>query len=310
MERFSADAIVPRYEAHYERIIEASTVKALAERAGAAAAAAARSHMTVWDAMVLGLVEGITEYLPISSTGHLILTRACWAWTRPASLKAAVDAFNIVIQGGAILAVLGLYWPRVLSMIRGLLGRDPAGLRLLGSCVLAFLPAALLGPFLDDPIDAYLFNPPAVITALAFWGVVMIFVGRWQTPALRRSRHHGTGGGAPADDAGRRYVDIAELTWKAALFIGAMQCLAMWPGTSRSMITIVAGMVVGMRPRESAEFSFLLALPTLGGACVFKIAQGRAWAAGRRRWPSSASCPWRWASSWPRWRRRSPCGGS
>jgi undecaprenyl-diphosphatase len=152
-------------------------------------------------------------------------------------------------------------------MIRGLLGRDPAGRRLLGLLVLAFLPAALLGPFLDDPIDAWLFNPPAVITALALWGVVMIFVGRWQK---RRFGDAMDGGGA-AHQA--RYIEIEELGWKAALFIGALQCLAMWPGTSRSMITIVAGMAVGMRPRESAEFSFLLALPTLGGACAFKIAK-------------------------------------
>jgi len=230
--------------------------------------------MSVWDAMILGIVEGITEYLPISSTGHLILTQSLLGLDSPASLKRAVDAFNIVIQGGAILAVLGLYWPRVMSMIRGVAGRDLAGRRLLGLLLLAFLPAALLGPFLDDPVDTYLFNPPAVIAALAFWGVVMIFVGRWQTRRFGALAASGAGGGAPADDdGGKGYVDVTGLTWKAALFIGAMQCLAMWPGTSRSMITIVAGMLVGMRPRESAEFSFLLALPTLGGACVFKVAK-------------------------------------
>jgi undecaprenyl-diphosphatase len=226
--------------------------------------------MSIWDALVLGLVEGITEYLPISSTGHLILTQSLLGLDSPASLKRAVDAFNIVIQGGAILAVLGLYWPRVRGMILGVLGRDAAGLRLLGLLVLAFLPAAILGPFLDDSIDAYLFNPPAVITALALWGVVMIFVGRWQ-----RRRFGDPAQAEGHADAGHHggYVGIEELGWRAALFIGAMQCLAMWPGTSRSMITIVAGMMVGLRPRESAEFSFLLALPTLGGACVFKVAK-------------------------------------
>jgi undecaprenyl-diphosphatase len=224
--------------------------------------------MTVLDALILGLVEGITEYLPISSTGHLILTQSLLGLDAPASVKAAVDAFNIVIQGGAILAVLGLYWPRVRSMIRGLLGRDRAGLRLLALLALAFLPAALLGPFLDDPIDRYLFNPPAVVTALALWGVVMLFVGPWQR---RRFGDPESPGGTEAPHGG--YTRIEELGWKAALFIGALQCLAMWPGTSRSMITIVAGMMVGLRPRESAEFSFLLALPTLGGACVFKIAK-------------------------------------
>jgi undecaprenyl-diphosphatase len=219
-------------------------------------------ELTLLQAVVLGVVEGITEYLPVSSTGHLILVSALLGLDAPPERKAAVDAFNIVIQGGAILAVLGLYWPRVRSMFAGLLGRDAEGLRLLGLLVVAFLPAALLGPFLDDTIERWLFNPPAVVAALAAWGVVMIFIGRWQR------RRFG-----PDDTEGGRRTHIHELTWGMALFIGAMQCLAMWPGTSRSMITIVAGMIVGMRPRESAEFSFLLALPTLGGACVFKIAK-------------------------------------
>ncbi len=224
--------------------------------------------MSIWDAMILGLVEGITEYLPISSTGHLILTQSLLGLDSPASLKQAVDAFNIVIQGGAILAVIGLYWPRVKAMVLGVLGRDAQGRRLLALLVLAFLPAALLGPFLDDPIDAHLFNPPAVITALALWGVVMIFVDRWQR---RRFGDPAAAGAGAARSRG--YVRIEELGWRAALFIGVMQCVAMWPGTSRSMITIVAGMLVGLRPWEAAEFSFLLALPTLGGACVFKVAK-------------------------------------
>ena len=215
-------------------------------------------ELTWFQAVVLGLVEGITEYLPVSSTGHLILASALLGLDSPPERKAAVDAFNIVIQGGAILAVLGLYWPRVRGMIAGVLGKDRAGLRLLGLLVVAFLPAALLGPFLDDPIEQYLFNPPAVVTALALWGLVMIFIGAWQRRRFPE--------GAPAPG-------IADLTWRSALFIGALQCVAMWPGTSRSMITIVAGMLVGLRPRESAEFSFLLALPTLGGACVFKLAK-------------------------------------
>lgn len=216
-------------------------------------------------AMVLGLVEGITEYLPVSSTGHLILTSALLGLDAPPERKAAVDAFSIVIQGGAILAVLGLYRVRVGRMVRGVLGRDPEGRRLLGLILVAFLPAALVGPVLDDAIDAYLFNPPAVVAALALWGVVMVVVGPWQ-----RRRFGDT-------DAGKgptgRFVGLDDLGWRGALFIGVLQCLAMWPGTSRSMITIVAAMLVGMRPRDAAEFSFLLALPTLGGACAFKVAK-------------------------------------
>ena len=215
-------------------------------------------ELTWLQAVVLGLVEGITEYLPVSSTGHLILASALMGLDAPPERKAAVDAFNIVIQGGAILAVLGLYWPRVRSMIAGVFGRDGSGLRLLGLLVVAFLPAAILGPLLDDRIEQYLFNPPAVVTALALWGVVMILIGGWQK---RRFRDH------------EAVSDLESLTWRAALFIGVLQCVAMWPGTSRSMITIVAGMLVGMRPKEAAEFSFLLALPTLGGACVYKVAK-------------------------------------
>ncbi len=214
--------------------------------------------MNLWEAAVLGIVEGITEYLPVSSTGHLILASALLGLDHPPERKAAVDAFNIVIQGGAVLAVLGLYWPRVLAMLEGLRGRDPTGLRLLGLLVVAFLPAGILGPALDDPIEARLFNPPAVITALAFWGAVMVGIGAWQ----RRRFGEAASGPEPED-----------LSWRAALFIGVMQCVAMWPGTSRSMITIVAAMLVGLRPRQAAEFSFLLALPTLGGACVFKAAK-------------------------------------
>lgn len=214
--------------------------------------------MTWWQAAILGLVEGITEYLPVSSTGHLILTAHLLGLDAPPETKAAVDAFNIVIQGGAVLAVLGLYWPQVRRMLEGLAGRDPAGRRLLGLLVVAFLPAGILGPLLDDAIEARLFNPPAVVAALALWGIVMIFIGGWQ-------RRHFAG-----REESRALEDLA---WRSALFIGLMQCVAMWPGTSRSMITIVAAMLVGLRPRQAAEFSFLLALPTLGGACVYKLAK-------------------------------------
>ena len=219
--------------------------------------------MTLWEAAILGLVEGITEYLPVSSTGHLILASAAMGLDEPASRKAAVDAFNIVIQGGAVLAVLGLYWPQVRRMLDGLRGRDAGGRRLLGLLVVAFLPAAVLGPLLDDTIERLLFNPPAVVSALALWGLVMIFIGGWQ------KRHFG------ADGEGRDKGDapLEALAWRSAVFIGVMQCIAMWPGTSRSMITIVAAMIVGLTPRRAAEFSFLLALPTLGGACVYKLAK-------------------------------------
>ncbi len=218
--------------------------------------------MTIYEAIVLGVVEGITEYLPISSTGHLILTTTLLGLDEPND-KSAIDAFLIVIQGGAILAVLGLYRARVLQMIRGLWGKDQVGRRLLVNLLIAFLPAAVLGPLLDDTIERYLFRPVPVIAALALWGVVMILLGPWQRRFFRPNE---------ADDGAdaHKFVDIEHLTWRLALVIGLLQCVAMWPGTSRSMITIVGGMIVGLRPRHAAEFSFLLALPTLAGACVYK----------------------------------------
>ena len=204
------------------------------------------------DAIILGLVEGITEYLPVSSTGHLILAAALLGLDRP-EIKSSVDAFSIVIQGGAILAVLGLYRQRVAQMIAGLLGKDPGGRKLVINLFIAFLPAAVLGLIFDDMIEAHLFRPVPVIAALALGGVWMIVLGK----------------GSADDDAPE--ADITELPWRSALMIGCFQVVAMWPGTSRSMMTIAGGMMAGLRPKQAAEFSFLLGLPTLGGACVYKL---------------------------------------
>ena len=214
--------------------------------------------MTLLEAIILGIVEGITEYLPISSTGHLILTKSALGLS-----GTAVDAFIIVVQGGAILAVLGLYRKRILQMIQGLLGKNQAGRKLLLNLIIAFLPAAILGPLLDDKIEEYLFKPIPVIAALAGWGVVMILLGPWQRKIFHKK--------SDTDKTNAHsFIDIEQLTWRKALIIGLLQCVAMWPGTSRSMTTIVGGMFVGMKPKHAAEFSFLLALPTLGGACVYK----------------------------------------
>lgn len=220
--------------------------------------------MTILDAIILGLVEGITEYLPVSSTGHLIITSSLLGLDRDESVKSAVDAFSIVIQGGAILAVVGLYRLRVLSMIRGILGKDPRGRRLLINLVIAFLPAAVFGVMLDDLIEAVLFKPWPVITALAVGGLLLIGMKRWQDRVFAAADDD------DAEGTQSRFTDIEHLSWRQALLIGLLQCVAMIPGTSRSMMTIVGGMLVGLRPRQAAEFSFLLGLPTLGGACVYK----------------------------------------
>ena len=222
--------------------------------------------MELWHAVILGLVEGITEYLPVSSTGHLILVSAFLGLDETPRLKGAVDAFNIVIQGGAILAVLGLYWARVRQMIAGALGLvkigkgDLAGVRLAINLVIAFLPAAVLGVLFNDWIDAHLFSTGPVLAALALGGVYMIALDRWRAHKAKTGH---------AEDVQH---EIDEVTPLKALAIGLFQCVALWPGTSRSMMTITGGVLVGLKPRAAAEFSFLLGLPTLGGACVWTIA--------------------------------------
>ena len=210
--------------------------------------------MDILQAIILGIVEGITEYLPISSTGHLILAKS---WMK---LQGdAVDPYLIVIQGGAILAVLGLYRQRVWTMLQGLVGKHAAGLKLAINLMIAFLPAAILGFLFHDMIMKLLFHPTPVVLALGIGGIVMLFTARWQRSAF----HEG-------EDA-NSFIDIEHLTWRHALVIGLLQCIAMWPGTSRSMMTIVGGMAVGLKPKHAAEFSFLLGLPTLGGATIYEM---------------------------------------
>lgn len=211
-----------------------------------------------WQAAILGLVEGITEYLPVSSTGHLIIASSLMGLDTPET-KRSVDAFTIIIQGGAILAVLGLYRQRVAQMALGLLGRNPAGRRLALCILIAFLPAAILGVLLNDLIETYLFRAGPVLAALFLGGVFMIAIDR------RRMRHHRNEPDANSSSA------LDTLSYTSALTIGLIQCVAMWPGTSRSMMTITGGVLVGLKPRDAAEFSFLLGLPTLGGACAWKV---------------------------------------
>lgn len=214
--------------------------------------------MSWWQALVLGVVEGLTEYLPVSSTGHLILVSWLLGLDQDPALKQAVDTFNIVIQFGAIAAVLGLYRQRCLQMLRGLAGRDAAGRKLATNLLLAFLPAAVLGPLLNDPIKAYLFQPPAVIGAL--------FVGAWLMIAVAANHR------LLARE--RSGLGLDDVTPRVALLVGFGQCIAMWPGTSRSMMTIVAAMLLGMKPRDAAEFSFLLGLVTLSAATGYDALQG------------------------------------
>jgi undecaprenyl-diphosphatase len=220
--------------------------------------------MNLLDAIILGLVEGITEYLPVSSTGHLILTASLLGLDDTPAQKQATDTFNIVVQGGAILAVLGLYRRRVLQMIAGVFGKDAIGLKLAVNIVVAFLPAAVLGVLFNDVIEATFFNAPSVLAALALGGVWMIWLDRWRKKRFAN---------ADPDDELARHRTLDTLTLWQALGIGIFQCAAMIPGTSRSMMTIAGGTLLGLKPKDAAEFSFLLGLPTLGGACVYKLYQ-------------------------------------
>ncbi len=238
------------------------------------------AELSVTDAIILGIVEGVTEFLPISSTGHLIIaTRLLHLesekplttadgqplWYKkpspktpegvPLTLKLAADTYTVVIQFGAIAAVALLYWTPLMSMLRGLLGRDPAGLRLLINIMIAFVPTVILGLLAHNWINDHLFSVGAVIVAQVAGAFLMLYAEFW-----RRRRAVLT----PAQS------DFADLSPRAAAGIGALQCVAMWPGTSRSMTTIVGGYFAGLDPRRAAEFSFLLGFVTLSAAAVFK----------------------------------------
>ena len=205
--------------------------------------------MDVWESIVLGIVEGLTEYLPVSSTGHLIITQYLLGLEE----SEALSAFEICIQGGAILAVLGLYFPRVAEMWRGLLGKNPSGLRLLVNLIIAFLPAAVVGVLLSSVIKSYLFNATTVMTTWALGGVAILLFVR------QRSKRGETQSGKA----------LEELTPLGALGIGALQCVAMCPGVSRSLMTMLGGLGMGLSVAAAVEFSFLLGLITLGGATCF-----------------------------------------
>jgi len=220
-----------------------------------------RSRVTILQAIILGLVEGVTEYLPVSSTGHLILVAWLLGLSEDAAKKAAVDSFNIVIQGGAILAVLGLYRARVAAMVKGLSGANHAGLMLFLKLIVAFLPAAVLGLMFNKAIKERLFLPIPVLMALGGGGVLLLVLSPWIRTLVGRERDEKD--------------DFSMLSFQHALAIGFMQALAMWPGTSRSMVTILGGMLFGLSPRRAAEFSFLLGLPTLSAACAYEIFKQR-----------------------------------
>ncbi|WP_437478906.1 undecaprenyl-diphosphate phosphatase [Sorangium sp. So ce1014] len=208
-----------------------------------------------FDAVLLGVLEGLTEFLPVSSTGHLILLGA-WLGHQSEAAK----TLDIVIQLGAVLAVVVYFRERLAATVRGVFRRDPDSLRLALALAVAFIPAAVVGLLFHKAIKAYLFGPGPVAVALIAGGLLMIGV-----ESARRRR--------PDQGAPR----VEDVTLRRALAIGVAQCFSLWPGASRSMATIVGGQLSGLSTAAAAEFSFLLAIPTLGAATVFDLAQnGRA----------------------------------
>ena len=248
----------------------ALTVAALAAARPAAASAVAQAAasstedlLTWWKAAILGVVEGLTEYLPISSTGHLLVTARLLNLPddKGSAGLEAVNTYVVAIQFGAILAVLGVFWPRFVQMVQGLFGRNPEGRHLLVTLVIAFLPAAVLGAALDTKIEDTLFGPWPIVVAWIVGGVLILVLER---TGRIPDRHELTSG---------RTRSVTEITYQQALIIGLAQCIALWPGTSRSLATIIGALLVGVAMPAAVEFSFLLGFATLTAATLFKLAK-------------------------------------
>ncbi|WP_257558453.1 undecaprenyl-diphosphate phosphatase [Sphingobium sp. CFD-2] len=196
--------------------------------------------------ILLGIVEGLTEFLPVSSTGHLILASELLGYD--ASTWAM---FNIVIQLGAILAVVVLYWRTFWAVATGLLHRQPTSWRFLRNLIIAFIPSAVIGLTLHDAIETLLGAPKVVAWALVVGGIAILLIERM----IKENRFHG----------------IADIPLVRVIGIGFIQCISMIPGVSRSGATIMGALALGVERRTAAEFSFFLAIPTMLGATTLEL---------------------------------------
>jgi undecaprenyl-diphosphatase len=206
-------------------------------------------------AVVMGIVEGLTEFLPISSTGHLILAGSLLNLTGE-----KIKVFEIVIQAGAIFAVILEYRQKIASVITGL-PSDPKARKFAVNLVIAFLPAAGLGVLFSHKINDILFSPLPVALAFIVGGLIILWVER-------RNK---------INPAAARIENVEDMTALDALKIGCAQAFALIPGTSRSGATIIGGMLFGLSRKAATEFSFFLAIPTLLGATVYKLYKARDW---------------------------------
>ncbi|NCU12721.1 MAG: undecaprenyl-diphosphate phosphatase [Sphingomonadaceae bacterium] len=197
-------------------------------------------------AILLGIVEGVTEFIPVSSTGHLILATEIFGYDAK-----TWAAFNVVIQLGAILAVVVQYWRTFWAVGTGLLRLEPMSLAFIRNILLAFLPSAVLGLLLKDYIDIMLGSPMIVGWALILGGIAILAIEKWAKP------------GGPSG--------VAQLPVRQALGVGLFQCISMIPGVSRSGATIMGALAMGIERRTAAEFSFFLAIPTMLGATTLEL---------------------------------------
>jgi len=216
--------------------------------------------MLLLKAAVMGIVEGLTEFLPISSTGHLILAGALLGFDDE---KAKV--FDIAIQTGAILAVIIVYWEKISSTVVALPTQRLAR-RFALNVLIAFMPAVILGLLFGKAIKAHLFTPTVVASTFIIGGFIILWVEGWGRKPLHE--------GHPDDHA--RIINVESMTPWDALKLGLVQCLAMIPGTSRSGATIIGGMLLGMSRKAATDFSFYLAIPTLIGAGAYSLYKERA----------------------------------
>ncbi len=211
-----------------------------------------KTGLTILDAIILGLVEGITEYLPVSSTGHLIFIQELIGLAQTDADKKAADSYAIIIQLGAILAVAGLYRQKVWQIILGLFGKNKDGLHLFIIITIAFLPSAIIGLIFLKQIKNYLFGHWPITIAWIIGGILLIV---WRGHRKKEATS----------------FRLSDISYKQALLIGFFQCLALIPGMSRSLSTILGGIVVGVPLIIAVEFSFLLGCLTLSAASCYEI---------------------------------------
>ena len=210
-------------------------------------------RLTLFQALILGFLEGATEYLPVSSTGHLLIVEHLLGMHAEDGESDAAHSLAICIQCGAILAVVLLYFRRIVQMLQGLTGKNPEGQALLVNLIVAFIPAAIIGLLFSKWIKAHLFGVMPVALALLVGGVIIVL------QSLLSGKNEAAAG-----------KDLLQMTWKDALLVGILQCLAFWPGFSRSLATILGCRWVGLKMQAAVEFSFLLGLLTLSAATAYE----------------------------------------